>query len=107
MENRVLESDNYMIMAEKIYTVFEVLQSCTISGWVVGEEDLWEKGQMVCDELRKLDMRDNVKTPKEGRPSRRRKIIPDSIGGYLAHKIFKYKRVVVDNKPKWTIWRIQ
>lgn len=107
MENRVLDSDNYEEMAEKIYKYFEVNQSCAINGWVVGEEDLWEKGFMVCEKLREFDRLENIKIPKSGRPSRRRRVIPDSIGGYLAHKIFKFKRVVNDNKPKWTIWRLQ
>lgn len=103
---RILESEDYYDMAQKIFYQFEVNQSCTIGGWVVSDDDAIEKGEMVCNELRRLDTQENVCSTAK-KPYRKRKIIPDSIGGYMAHKIFKYKRVILDNRPKWTIWRLQ
>jgi len=31
----------------------------------------------------------------------------DSIGGPIAHKIFRYKRTVDEGVPRYQIWRVQ
>lgn len=104
---RIFADDSIKEAASKIYNDFLINQSCTICGFERIEEfRLEEKGLLVCNELRRLDSVDNLR-PMGKKMTRRRKILPDSIGGYVAHKIFKFKRVIVESEVRYTIWRVQ
>lgn len=101
---KIFDSDNFAVTASKIWNDFEVFQSCTIKGFVeIWSEEIQPKGYLVVEELRRLDMRDNTKF--DGRRRRRKKVIlPNTVGGQVAHKIFKYKS---DENQTYVIWRIQ
>lgn len=110
---RVYAEDTPLEMAEKIYHGFEVNNSCSILGYVLVGDDTNDfnpvpKGKVVCDELRQLDRIDNYERGNR----RKRLILPNTIGGYVAQKIFKYHHEMItmeDGKEnvKYTIWRIQ
>lgn len=104
----ILHDDNPVQIALKIFEDFELNQSCTITGHIVYEEErrVAFKGEVVLDELRKLDVYHN--TDEGGKkPRRKRVVLPDTIGGWVAQKIFKYKKVVLDGETRISIWRIQ
>lgn len=116
----VLESDNYEITAKKIYYEFELNQSCTVIGWmsddpeIEGGEGLYQRVQKVVakadevlKELERIDNLENVRPCGAKKMTRKRKKLPNTIGGYVAHKIFKYNRVLSDGHVRVTIWRIQ
>lgn len=100
--------DDYLDIAIKIYNHFEVFQSCAVTGFV-HDPDLmqsYEKGKLVYDQLVKLDQMDNTKFFGD-KLIRKHKRPADCIGGYTAHKQFRFKRVKLENDFKWTFWRIQ
>lgn len=108
---KVLDSHNAKEAAEVIFHYFEPLQNCAIRGYeyVVksGVRVLKPKGELVCDHLTYLDRIHNTRTRADGKIERKVKRHPDSIGGYAAHKIFRFKKVIDNEEPKYTIWRIQ
>ncbi len=102
---RIYNTDTVYVMANTIFNEFEIGQSCAIRGFVqMGIEDLELKGKIVCDELRRLDAAQNVIITGSKKNMRKRKFYADSIGGYIAHKIFRFKLTDTD---KYTIWRVQ
>ena len=103
---RVFHEDSVKETARKIYHEFEVNQSCTVIGLEFDGEKVICKGEEVCKELRRLDTLENVR-PMGKKMTRRRKSLPNSIGGYVAHKIFRYDKVTVDSDIRYTIWRVQ
>ncbi len=108
MPVRILESDGYYDMAIKIYRDFEVGQSCTISGFVIVGNEAEPKGEVVIRELEKMDIKDNVHIPKDGRKRRRKRVKPpNSIGDYVAQKMWVWEKVIRDGKIKFIIWRKQ
>jgi hypothetical protein len=104
----IYKDDDYLDMALKIYESFSVNQSVNIVGLVqdLEKDVVEEKGKMVLDLLNRYDKQDNIKSAGP-RMCRKYVYLENAVGGPLAHKIFKWRRVVVDNKPKYTIWRIQ
>lgn len=108
-ESRVFDEDSSEDIARKIFKHFAVHQSCTISGFsrVNNETRLTPKGEVVLDYLRKMDAKANTQVPPDGRPRRKRRILPNSIGGYIAQKIFTWKWETRDGMPYCTIWRYQ
>lgn len=95
-------------IAEHIYKKFEIGNSCTIKGFIIQGEDVISKGDLVLEELTLMDKLDNTNTPiGDKRPRRKRVQVPDSIGGYVAQKIFKFEKRIIDNTPRVTIWRMQ
>lgn len=106
---RILPEDNYVDVAQKIFNHFKLNQSCIVFGFVKDEEkkQLYDKGNMVLELLREYDAKHNTTNNGDGRIRRKRKIIPNSIGGYVAQKIFCYEQVVHDGIPKTRIWRVQ
>lgn len=92
---------------EMAYTIFygmEVMASCKILG-IEQDNGRWKpKGEIVCDLLWKYDRIHNVKNNSESRIKRKPS---NSIGGYLADKIFRFKIDVLETDVKYTIWRIQ
>lgn len=105
---RVYDTDDYLDVAKKIFNEFEVGQSCTVKGVVIDEDnkEIFTKGEMVLKELRRLDSLVNVSITEGGRLRRKRKILPNSIGGYVAHKIFKWA-ILEGSLEYYNIWRIQ
>lgn len=105
---RIFDTDDYAETARKIFYKFELNQSCTILGWV--DDEVQPKGELVLDEIKRLDKAENfVGRASGGKMIRKRKIEPDSIGDYVAGKIFKWKKVVITDTSelKYTIWRKQ
>ena len=101
---RILEIDDYLTMATKIYFNFEVNQSCTVRGFIKFEDgDVKPKGEMVLDQIRLFDTADNV--DKHGR--RKRKKVENSIGDFVASKIFCFDKRIHDKKIIYQIWRKQ
>lgn len=105
MPVRIYAEDTYAEVANKIFFEFELNQSCAITGLVRDGDEIEAKGKYVLDQLRWLDEKHNTTPAADGRRRRKRKLINDSIGGYAAHKIFKFK--ITDNGTKYSIWRIQ
>lgn len=103
---RIYETDDYMTMAEKIYKDFEVNQSCTVKGFIVDEkrDEVIPKGKLVLDHIKLLDTDEHV--GKSG--LRRKRVKPvNSIGDYVAGKIFKWEERIKDRKIIYLIWRMQ
>lgn len=96
-----------MTAAEMAYVIFynmDLLVSCKIEG-VENFNGKWKpKGEIVCDLLWEYDRKFNVREKSEHRIRRKP---PQSIGGYLADKIFRWKYEIIDNDVKYSIWRIQ
>lgn len=109
---KIYEHESPEEIAKKIYDNFEVFASCSILGyWDIGNTKMHPKGDLVCDELKRLDRVDNTK-PVRGKGDklvRTRRKPSNSIGGYLAQKIFRYEKTEMAENPyiKYTIWRIQ
>ena len=115
---KVYEDDSVEETARKIFEDFTVLQSCTITGYCMLNEnkgvtkdknlcvDVAEKGELVWQRLRKLD---------EGKYARLygkklvriRTKIPNSIGDFVSQPIFSHHRRKDEEIVKWAIWRRQ
>lgn len=104
---RVLDTDTIPEMARKIFYDFEINQSCTIVGFVHVGLEIYSKGELVWREIKRLDEEENF--VKCGR--RKRILIPGSIGGPLAHKIFKHSQTLKEDEGikvmRFSIWRVQ
>lgn len=101
-------TDDYLDIAIKIYNHFEVYQMCNVKGFVHDAELMkgYEKGQLVHNELVRLDSLDNEKFHGT-KKIRKNKRPANAIGGYIAHKIFRFQRVHLGDDVKWTFWRVQ
>ena len=101
---RLYETDDYMTMADKIYHSFEVNQSCTVKGFVICEDnEPIPKGKMVLDHIEGLDRAENYNSSKR----RKRVKPPNSVGDFVAGKIFKWEERIHDRKIIILIWRMQ
>lgn len=105
---RVYESDSYDVMAKKIYSNFDVGQSCSILGFLLEKEDPVPKGLRVLEELERLDNFNNMARARDGKWRRRRVKPEDSIGDFTAQKQWRFKKSIVNgSKIKYDIWRTQ
>lgn len=107
---QVLHDDSPYETARKIFEEFELHQSCTITGTLIDEEKrtAFFKGELVLKELKIMDECQNTNRPAgDKRLRRKRVILEDSIGGYVAQKIFRFKKTVLDGETRWSIWRFQ
>lgn len=114
MYEKIYDVDTPEEAAKKIYRNFEAGQSCKILGIIDGEE----KGKIVIAEIKRLYENEHV-YPYKGKLMRILKYPKDSIGGAIAHPIFKWIRhqVCTDgkgeycegevNNVRYTIWKIQ
>ena len=103
---RILATDTIKEIASKIYYGFELHQSCGIDGFEMADGDLVTKGSLVVRELTLLDLADN--TEATGKKIRRKRVMmPNSIGGFVAQKIFRYEEREHLGTIRVTIWRIQ
>lgn len=97
-------------IANEIFHHFELNQSCTIRGFALlkEKEGVIPKGEMVCRFLEELDVAHNF-TRVSGRvkPRRKRVKLDDTIGGFVAQKIFRFKKEQRGDEIIYKIWRIQ
>lgn len=102
----ILDTDTVHEIAIKIFKHFEINQSCTIKGYVVdiSNEDVLEKGLIILNHLERLDIEENT----TGKTHKRKGLkIRNSVGGFVAQKIFKFKREMRNNIPVYQFWRFQ
>lgn len=110
--NEIDKTETVFQMANKIFTKFEVGQSCTITGFVEMPDGLLEaKGKVVLAEIDRLDKAHNFGNNTGARYKdgiRRRRVKLDNVvGDSIAHKAFKWDKREVDNQIRISIWRIQ
>lgn len=105
---KIYDTDTIEIISRKIYFDFEVLQSCTVSGFVMDMEKqkITPKGELVMQELSML-YNDECCKDTGGRKYRKFAYRENSVGGPIAHKIFTFDKKIVNNEPRYTIWRFQ
>lgn len=102
------ELDSPYLIADALFNDFELLQSCTITGFQKDKDGRLERrGEVILKILDNLDKSSNMQTGGDKRPRRKRVKPPNTIGGYVAQKIWKYKHEIIDSEPRTTIWRIQ
>jgi len=100
------ENASVQEIARNIYFKFELGQSCKITGMLQqGEYDWVPRGVLVLQELRRLDRSENCDV--KGR--RYKKVRPNSIGGYVAQKMFIYKHESDEHglTDVVRVWRVQ
>ncbi|TXI13258.1 MAG: hypothetical protein E6Q68_01725 [Polynucleobacter sp.] len=103
---RILATDTIKEIASKIYYGFELHQSCGIDGLELVDGNMVTKGSLVIRELTLLDLADN--TEATGKKIRRKRVtLPNSVGGFIAQKIFRYEEREHLGTIRTTIWRIQ
>ena len=106
--NKITQDMTSGDIAEIIFNKFTVMQSCKITGFEMDERSrVKAKGELVCDKLWALDQFHNVKVQGAKKENRIKRRPPNSIGGYLADKIFRWKIQMLKDDVKYTIWRIQ
>ncbi|MBK7345816.1 MAG: hypothetical protein IPI98_02580 [Chitinophagaceae bacterium] len=103
----ISENDSLRDIAEKIYSKFISGQSCTISGFCEdlnggGKREVVPRGEVV---IRLLEIKYRAEFYDGNK--RRLKYIKNSVGGPVAHKIFKYEKHIRESIPVITIWRMQ
>ncbi len=104
IRTRIYAEDSVEVTAQKIFDGFILGQSCTIEGWT--DTAGLSKGQAVLDRLTRLDRTNNMR--QQGKKMARTYIYPkDSVGGSLAHKIFRYKKIPKFDEVVYQIWRMQ
>lgn len=105
---KIYTTDSYYEIAKKIYNDFEVGASCVIMGFIEDEANkrLIQKGQAVIDAIT-LMYEDEFMHSNADKKFRRYKYKKDSIGGPIAHKIFTFDKKIINNEPRYIIWRYQ
>lgn len=109
---RIYDSDSWKETAKKIYNDMPVGVSCSVQGMIEEVSDegkllsVKSKAELVIAELRRLDRLENLRSMGK-KMTRKRVVLPDSIGGYVAHKIFRFSHKIVDSDVRYTIWRVQ
>lgn len=115
---RIFEDDSVNEIARKIFEDFKVFDSCTITGFVMLNEngmitkdknlasDVIEKGDAVWQQLKKLDKFKYMQIYGK-KLTRIRTYVPNSIGGFVSQPIFRHNRRKDGDTIKWAIWRHQ
>lgn len=108
MSITILDTDDFRVIAKKVWDRLAVGSSLDIHGWAMNEisQQLSPLGLLVVEQMKYLDEVDNIKYRGERRV-RQYKFMEDSVGGPLAQKIFRWQKVVLNNNPRIRIWRIQ
>ncbi len=113
---QILPTDSVILMATKMFFDYQVGQSATVSGFIeMPDDSTVAKGELVLEEIRRLDLVENFTDGFRGKGSRgkniqrrKRKRMPENtIGDYLCQKTFKWKKNIINNQVRYTIWRIQ
>lgn len=110
MAERMPEGLTLKQQAKFIFDVFEVLQSYSVKGFTRDEHgNPITKGKVVLDELKRLYTERYMKNKEisKGTKSRRRNHLVNTVGGTLAHPIWRYKEEEIEGNIKVSIWRIQ
>lgn len=105
---KIYDTDSPHEIARKIFYDIDVMASVSIYGFYMNEasQKLVPKGEIILEQLKQLDEEENLSFRKD-RTVRKYRFRPDSIGGPIAHKIFTWEKRVVDDEPRYTIWRYQ
>lgn len=92
----------------KIYHDFEVGEVCTIIGFLVDDNNqrMIQKGQAVIDEI-KRHYETEYMTTTDQKTYRKFKYKNNAVGGPIAHKIFTFDKKIINNEPRYIIWRYQ
>ena len=102
------KNDTPKIIAEKIFYGFVINQAYSVVGYEKDKDDNVEaKGDVVLRILTEIDSKQSMNKHTGERLIRKRKKLPNSIGGYVRQKIFRYKHESFGGKPYVTIWRYQ
>lgn len=110
MSKNVNRITDITVIAMEIFHMFEINQSCTITGFVTIQGGRVEtRGEHVLIELEKLDsLHYTTGIPGRDGRFRRKRVKPrNTVGGYVAQKMFKFKHEIIDQEARTTIWRIQ
>ncbi len=100
-------TDEAIKIATIIFNEFELMQSCSVKGYIMHGDEPVLKGDLVLDYIREMDKKVNFDKVGRDKLRRKRVLLDDCIGGYVKHKIFKFKHEEIEGKPAVTIWRIQ
>lgn len=106
MPVKIYETDSVEDIAKKIFFDFEVGASCSIYGFVVGSEQMKAKGELVWEEIRRLDDLHNCRD-FGGKRVRKYEYRKGAIGGTIAQKIFTFEKRIIDKDIRYMIWRFQ
>lgn len=108
MHVKIYDTDTARDVAEKVYYKFDVMASCSVYGFVMNEkeEKLIPKGEAVLKHLEMFDEIENIRYVGE-KKVRKHVYRKESIGGPISQKIFTWEKRIVDNEPRYTIWRYQ
>lgn len=98
--------------ARKMFYTYENMMSATIVGFEVDDDtgELEPKGEIALKWIERFDKLENYTLAGKtaGNGMRRRRIKPpNTIGDYLRNKIFRWEKRIVDNKIRYSVWRIQ
>ncbi len=91
---------------------WEIGMSCALTGFIADADSdtgFSPKGKLVIKELQNLYNEKYLRAGyKDGKQKvRARNHYTNSIGGAIAHPIWRYKEEIVNDKIKYTIWRVQ
>lgn len=105
---KIYDSETVIEIARKIYNDFDVMSSCRVSGFVLDEalSRLIPKGEIIMAQIKKM-YEDEYVDINKGKIYRKYKYKDNSVGGPIAHKIFTWELRIVDDEPRYTIWRYQ
>lgn len=102
----IYDTDSIKEIARKIYYKFAINQSCTIFGIEIFEDVAVPRGELVLKDILALYELEYMRW--QGiKYIRKREFPKNSIGGELAHPIFRWEKRIIDNNVRYTIWRIQ
>ncbi len=104
---KIEKKDTPLKIATIIYNHFEIFQSCTIIGYIMWKDEPALKGDIVLEFLKEIDAKQRLNNAGGLTLRRKRTVLPNTIGGYVAYRLFKFKHEEIEGKPAVTIWRIQ
>lgn len=108
MDKQLLETGTIADIAREIFYNFEINQSATISGFVTNVDtmEIFTRGEKIIENLERLDVTENFRN--EGKRMRRKQVkLPNTVGGFVAQKAFKWSSEKRGNTVIYRIWRIQ
>ena len=106
MDTRIYDTMTSNEIAYIIFQYFQVDQSCTVTGFEKIDGRHNHKGKYVLDSLLVMDRAENMFLTKQGM-KRKAKKWANSVGGHKASKCFRWDFKMIDNEPRYIIWRVQ
>ena len=104
MAAKIYSTDSPRDIAEKIYKSFDKGDMVQVFGWVQTKDNLIDKGEAVLECLRWFYEFEHF---GHGGRARELKYRKNAIGGPIAHPIFTWEKRIIDQEPRYTIWRLQ